>query len=180
MANRQVSVEEMRARVALFRDMQPSRMPLIDAALPQYERQIYSIIGSGVTEDASVRPPIAPEGFNLSVVRCGPGKGTGLHNHTTVEVFVPLSGTWSVQWGDQGENELTIGQYDTISVPVGVMRGFRNDSDHEALLLVVLGGTDPGRVEWVQDVMDAARAKGYGFDAAGKITTTAPAAGGPA
>lgn len=170
MANRVVSVEEMKERVAIFSELTPSRRPLIDAVLPQYEREIYPIIGGGVLEDEGAKPPIsAVEGFHLSIIKAGPGKGTGLHNHRTVEVFMPLTGTWSVQWGDEGENELGIGQYDVISVPVGVMRGFRNDSEHEALLLAIVGGTDPGRVDWVEHVLDAVRAKGFGFDEKGRI-----------
>jgi uncharacterized RmlC-like cupin family protein len=170
MANRHVSVEEMRSRVALFKTLTPSARPLIDAVLPQFQREIFSIIGGGVTEDAAVRPPItAVEGFHLSIIRAGPGKGTGLHNHKTVEVFMPLTGTWSVQWGDDGENELTLGQYDVISVPVGVLRGFRNDSAAEALLLAIVGGTDPGRVDWAANVMAAVRGQGFDLDEAGKI-----------
>jgi uncharacterized RmlC-like cupin family protein len=170
MANRQVSMDEMRSRIATFRELSPSQRPLVDAVLPQYQREIYPIIGGGVLEDPNTRPPItAVEGFHLSIVKCGPKKGTGLHNHKTVEVFMPLTGQWSVQWGDQGENELTLGQYDVISVPVGVLRGFRNESDQEALLLAIVGGTDPGRVDWVASVMDAVRAKGFDLDEGGKI-----------
>ena len=173
---RHVSKEEMLTRVALFQDLQPSRRPLIDAVLPQFQREIFPIIGGGVMEDPDLKVPItAVEGFNLSIVRCGPGKGTGLHNHTTVEVFMPLSGRWSVQWGDAGENEMVLGPLDVISVPVHVMRGFRNESAEEAMLLVVVGGTDPGRVDWTGTVMDAVRRQGFDLDEKGKIAEAAPA-----
>lgn len=171
---REVSKEEMLRRVAFFKDLVPSTRPLIDAVLPQFHREIFSIIGGGVTEDAEVRPPIAAvEGFHLSIVKCGPGKGTGLHNHRTVEVFIPLTGRWSIHWGNQGENEVMLGPYDVASVPISVMRGFRNVSDEEGLLLVVLGGTDPGQVDWTGDVMSAVEKKGFGFDASGKIREVA-------
>ena len=113
--------------------------------LPQYHREIYQVIGGGVIEDPAMQPPIPADGFHLSIVKCGAGKGTGLHNHKTVEVFMPLTGKWSVIWGDEGENELQIGQYDTISIPPGVLRGFRNDSDDEALLLALVGGKTRAR-----------------------------------
>lgn len=169
MAKPQIPVEEMKRRVARFADLKPSTRPLVDAVLPQYERQIYQIIGGGVIEDPAMRPPIAADGFHLAIVRCGPGKGTGLHDHQTVEVFMPLTGRWSVIWGDAGENELQLGQYDTISIPPGVLRGFRNDSDHEALLLALVGGDDPGRVAWVPGVLEAARRQGFGLDEKGRI-----------
>jgi len=169
MANLQISVEEMKRRVALFADLKPSSRPLVDAVLPQYHREIYQIIGGGVIEDPAMRPPIGADGFHLSIVRCGPGKGTGLHNHKTVEVFMPLTGRWSVIWGDEGESELQIGQYDTVSIPPGVLRGFRNDSAEEALLLALVGGDDPGRVAWVPSVLEAVKQKGFGLDEKGQI-----------
>ena len=174
MASRIVTREEMLQRVAVFKQLTPSARPLVDAVLPQFQREIFSIIGSGVTEDPSMRVPItAVEGFHLSIIKAGPKKGTGLHNHRTVEVFMPLTGTWSVQWGDDGENELTIGQWDVISVPTGIMRGFRNESAEEAYMLAIVGGDDPGRVAWANDVMRAVRDKGFDLDAEGKIVEVA-------
>jgi mannose-6-phosphate isomerase-like protein (cupin superfamily) len=175
MANRVVSRDEMLSRTAIFKDLQSSSRPLVDAVLPQYQREIYQIIGSGVTEDPAMQVPItAVEGFHLSIIKAGPGKGTGLHNHRTVEVFMPLTGTWAVIWGDAGENELRIDQYDVVSVPVGVMRGFRNDSAQEALLLAIVGGTDPGRVDWAKDVRDQVRARGFDLGTDGKIIELTP------
>ena len=170
MASRVVTKDEMLQRVARFGELTPSARPLVDAVLPQFQRQIFQIIGGGVTEDPSVKVPItAVEGFHLSIVKAGPRKGTGLHNHTTVEVFMPLTGTWSVQWGDQGENELSLGRWDVISVPTGIMRGFRNDSDEEAYMLAIVGGDNPGRVAWANDVMHAVREQGFDLDEKGKI-----------
>ena len=72
---REVSREEMLKRVAFFKDLVPSRKPLIDAVLPQFQREIFSIIGGGVTEDPEVLPSItAVDGFHLSIVKCGSGK----------------------------------------------------------------------------------------------------------
>jgi uncharacterized RmlC-like cupin family protein len=173
---REVTKEEMLKRVAIFKDLVPSKVPLIDAVLPEFQREIFSIIGGGVMEDAQVVPPItAVEGFHLSIVKCGAGKGTGLHNHRTVEVFIPLTGRWSIHWGSNAENEVILGPYDVASVPISVMRGFRNVSDEEGLLLVVVGGTDPGQVEWTGDVLSAVQKKGFGFNEDGKITNLRPA-----
>jgi len=174
MGNLQIAEAEMKQRVALFAELKPSARPLVDSVLPEYQREIFQIIGGGVIEDPAMRPPIAADGFHLSIVRCGAGKGTGLHNHKTVEVFMPLTGRWSVIWGDQGESELQIGQYDTISIPPGVLRGFRNDADHEALLLALVGGDNPGKVAWVESVLDAVKQKGFGLDENGQIIELAP------
>ena len=157
-----VTKDEMLARTAFFKDLKPSTLPFLDAAMPEYERQIFNVIGGGVTEDANAAVAIADaRDFHLTVVRAEPGKGSALHTHTTLEVFVPLSGTWAIIWGDEGENELTIGPWDVVSVPTEIMRGFRNDSDVDAVLLAILGGTDPGRVTWAESIGLAARKLGH-------------------
>jgi hypothetical protein len=51
-------------------------------------------------------------------------------------------------WGDKGENEATLGPWDTISFPTGTMEGFRNVGSEEATLLVVLSGSDIGEVKF--------------------------------
>jgi len=171
-----VTKDEMLQRVAKWGAIKPSAMPLIDAVLPEYNREIFNIIGRGVTEDATMDVAIDDaEDFHVAIIKAGPGKGTGLHNHTTLEVFMPLTGTWSVQWGDEGENELTIEQWDFISIPTGIMRGFRNDSREEALLLSILGGTDPGKVDWAESILQRVRTKGYELDERGNIVTLAKA-----
>jgi uncharacterized RmlC-like cupin family protein len=172
-----VTKDDMLQRVAVFKQLRSSSMPLIDAVLPQYNREIFNIIGRGVTEDARMEVAINDaRDFHIAIIKAGPGKGTGLHTHETLEVFMPLTGTWSVQWGDDGENELKIGPWDFISIPTKIMRGFRNDSPGEAHLLSILGGTDPGRVTWCDAVTKAAAAKGYFLDERGNITKGAPRA----
>jgi hypothetical protein len=78
-----------------------------------------------------------------------------------------------VQWGDEGENELTIGQWDVISIPTGIMRGFRNESGADAYMLAIVGGDDPGRVAWAGTVMSAVREQGFDLDEKGQIVETA-------
>lgn len=165
-----VTKDEMLERAAFFKDLKPSALPFLDAAMPEYEREIFNVIGGGVTEDANAAVAIADaRDFHLTMVRAEPGKGSALHSHTTLEVFVPLSGTWAIIWGDAGENELTIGPWDVVSVPTGIMRGFRNDSDADAVLLAILGGTDPGRVTWAESIVEAARMRGVALDADGNV-----------
>lgn len=176
MARTPISKEEMLKRVAVFKQMTPSARPLVDAALPEYHRQIFNVIGRGVTEDATMKVPItAVDGFHMAIIKCEKGKGTGLHDHKTVEVFMVLQGTWAIIWGDNGENEVTLNQWDTISVPPGVMRGFRHDGEGEGYLLGLVGGDDPGSVMWADSILKGARAKGFDLDSKGKIVELAKA-----
>lgn len=170
MANRQVSREEMLARTATFRDLKPSPVAFVDTKLPGHERDIFNVIGAGVTEDAALKPAIAAvEGFNLTYSSAEPGKGAALHSHQTVEVFIPMSGKWSIYWGDDGENEVILEPWDVVSVPVGVMRGFKNVGTEHAFLMAIIGGTDAGKVDWAESVLSRAAKTGLALDDAGNL-----------
>ena len=71
-----------------------------------------------------MNPPLEAQDFHLAMIRAEPGKGAALHSHLTQEVFVPLSGRWSIFWGPEGDKEVFIEPYDVVSVPIHVMRGF--------------------------------------------------------
>ena len=53
--------------------------------------------------------------------------------------------------------ETILGQYDTVSVSVGLSRGFRNVSDETAMMRAIIGGTNPGKVLWPQETIDEAK-----------------------
>jgi len=176
MGKRQISVEEMEAtRVARFKNLKPSPRAFLDTAIPGFERLIYNVIGRGVTEDASLAPAITDaRDFNMTLVKKVPGNRVGLHDHPTVEVFMALTGRWGVYWGDEAENEVTLEQWDVISVPPGVMRGFRNIGSEDAYLLAILGGSDSGHVEWSPKVLETARQHGVELDEHGNVTSVSP------
>jgi len=170
MKNVQVSKAEMLRRTARFTELRSSRQAFIDSKIPGHEREIFNVIGRGVTEDPTLNPAIGDaRDFNLTYVRAEPGKGAALHAHTTVEVFVALSGEWGIYWGDDGEQEIILHQWDTVSVPPGVMRGFRNAGKESALLMAILGGTDAGHVSWTPKVLEQARATGLKLDEQGHL-----------
>ncbi len=173
MANKQVSMDEMLARTARFKGLQPSKQAFVDTRIPEYKRDIFNVIGAGVTEDPDHTPAItAVEGFNVTYVGAEPGKGAALHSHTTVEVFIAMSGRWAIFWGDDGENEIELDQWDVVSVPVGIMRGFRNIGDSHANLMALLGGTDAGKVDWAESVLARAADTGLSLDAEGNLVET--------
>lgn len=167
------SVAEMEQHVARFRDQKSSHQAFLDTRIPGHEREIFGIIGGGVQEDPSMNPPLPAEDFHLAMIRAEPGKGAALHSHLTQEVFVPLSGRWSVFWGPEGAKEVVIEPYDVISVPIHVMRGFRNVGDETAMMLAVVGGHDPGRVGWPDSLKELARGAGLVIDADGNLRDVA-------
>ena len=104
--------------------------------------------------------PLAAEDFHMSIVRCEAGKSAPLHNHLTQEVFVALTGRWEVFWGPRGDRKVILEQWDTVSVPPGVSRGFRNVSGEAAYLIGMASGKDPGMINWPDQVRAAALAVG--------------------
>lgn len=168
---RVMSREDMLKRVAWWKEQKPNPQMFVDTRLPEYERELYSIIGQGVAEDPD-NPVAIPEAedFHLAYIRSEPGKGASPHSHPTVEVFVPLTGKWAIYFneGDDRE-EVILEPYDCISVPKGVMRGFYNAGDETALMIGLVGGSEASKVEWAQDILERARATGLRLDAEGNI-----------
>src|SRR6516162_4227720 len=146
---RNVSQEEMLIRTARFKDLKSSREAFVDSLIPGGEREIFNVIGTGVTEDPSLSPAI-----------------------TTVEDFMPASGKWAIFWGDDAENEIVLEPLDVVSVPPGVMRGFRNAGNETGVLIAMLGGTNAGRVTWHPKVLEAAKKTPLRLDEYGNVVRT--------
>src|SRR5580704_11053324 len=173
-----VSVAEMeRERVARLAQIKGSDLAFLDQRLPGYRREIINMIGMGVTENVG-DPDLAPKitapahGFSVTYVRNTPkGNGAALHRHPTEEVFIAAKGPWEVFWleGD-AERVIRLEPGDIVNVPIGVYRGFRNASDDlDAVLIAVVGGPDPGKVDWHPSVIEAARKTGLSVDDDGRL-----------
>ncbi len=141
----QTSHEGGEARIARYQDLQPIDYASFIKNYKPEGTQGYALIGRA----GRTTPAIAGEhGFTMAVNKVSPGKGAPLHSHPKPEVFVVLSGSCAFFWGDEGENEVTLKQWDTISFPAGTQEGFRNVGNEEAVLLVVLSGSEIGEVSF--------------------------------
>ena len=152
----------MNNRLAKFDELIPSTLPFVEGKLEGHkERKNYSIVGPGVAEDSKQFVKIAmPHSFNLGAVSAMPKNGSGLHSHTTAEVFIIYSGKWRFYWGADGADETILSAGDIISMPTNMFRGFENAGDEEGLIFVVLGGDDPGIITWVPSVLEKAKETG--------------------
>jgi len=152
----------MNNRLAKFSDLVPSTLPFVEGKLKGHkERKNYSIVGPGVAEDTGQSVKIAmPHSFNLGAVSAMPKNGSGLHSHTTAEVFLIYSGKWKFYWGAYGKDQTILSTGDIISMPTNMFRGFENVGDKEGLMFVVLGGDDPGTITWVPSVLEKAKETG--------------------
>ena len=89
------------------------------------------------------------------------------------QVTVTIDGKAYRMACDEGQEELVLERWDVISVPPGVMRGFRNAGAEGGYLLAILGGSDAGHVRWAETVLERARTTGLALDAQGNIVAAA-------
>ena len=180
MAGVQVSEAEMRNCVARLGEMKSSDKAYVDVLLPDHEREIFNVIGPGVTEnpdDPNLQPALpGVEGFHLGYIRNKPGKRGALHSHDTTEVFIPMSGKWLIIWGDEEEHQLELGVGDVIAIPPGVFRCFKNVGEQEAMMIGMLSSTagkQHGRIGWPEKVINQVRElgdkQGIGITAEGDL-----------
>ncbi|HZQ71287.1 MAG TPA: cupin domain-containing protein [Burkholderiales bacterium] len=149
MKTARISSEAMEKRIARFRTLKP--LPIQDASVPEkardvvYARKLLSVIG---LEDGGASTPIntgAPirgaAGMTMTLAICPPGQGPGLHNHVqTYETFTVLKGRFEIAWNDDGSGRAVLEPFDTISIPPGVCRAFRNIGREEGVLQVLITG----------------------------------------
>ena len=169
-----ISVEDMQARVARYRELRASPQAFVDTRIPEYERDIYNVIGRGVTEDKDLAPSIPDSRyFSITYVGAQPGKGAALHAHETIEVFIPLVGRWAAYWGAEGDKEIELDPFDVVSFPPGVYRGFRNIGETEGMLMAIIGSKettgDGGRVDWAPKILEASHATGLRVNTDGDL-----------
>jgi len=144
-----ISPQDMEQRVSRYAQLQP--LPLSESLdMPQeakdviYARQILSVIGLGadvVTPVNKGAPIQGAGGMTMAYAVCPPGNGPSLHAHQqTYETFTVIKGRFEVTWNDDGSGRLELDPLDTVSVPPGVCRAFRNISDEEGILQVLITG----------------------------------------
>ena len=108
---------------------------------PKYRRAQLRYVGTGGTGVAADDNAVAAEHFTFSTMLLPAGCEGPLHIHTDVEeVFFMIRGTIRLFFERDGETfETELGERDLCSVPAGVYRGLRNDTDEDALMCVMLG-----------------------------------------
>ena len=147
-----------------YADLRPCTNAFIDARSPGSDKkENFTIIGPGVAENPNQYVHITePHGFNIGAARQPPHCTNSLHSHDTAEVFIIHTGQWRFFWGEDGKaGEVFLNPGDTISIPIHIFRGFENVGTITGFMFAVLGGDDPGRVQWAPHVIEKAR--GYGL-----------------
>ncbi|NIA69972.1 cupin domain-containing protein [Pelagibius litoralis] len=144
---------EMESRVWRFGELTPSPRAFLDCTLPGHVRTLFSALGRGADDEQLEGTAVEQaENYHIDFVKAAPQNGAALHSHGSEETFIALTGRWQVFWGDAGADMAILEPYDGIVVPGGVLRGFRNIADTEAVLLVVLGAHNTGHCIWAEDL----------------------------
>jgi quercetin dioxygenase-like cupin family protein len=149
MKTRTPKPEEMLQRVARFGDLKPIAAQREDRYSQDildllYARKLLPVVGLGSGEATAVSdsaPIVGAGGMTITYAVCPPGQGPSLHAHKlTYETFTVLRGKFEFAWGDNGEHTLELDELDVLSVPPEVCRAFRNISEEEGVLQVIITG----------------------------------------
>ena len=145
----EITPEEMESRISRFGALAP--LPIQqDPEIPQeasdviYARKLLSVIGIETEAETPINsgaPITGAAGLTMTLAVCPPGQGPSLHaHHRTFETFTVLKGRFEVTWNDDGSGRAELDAFDTISVPPGVNRAFRNIGSEEGVLQVLITG----------------------------------------
>lgn len=124
------------------------------------------MIGFGITEHRSQEPAIFnPHGFSLAVLRAAAGEAMLQHRVAETQVVIVRKGSWEVRLNDHDYVRVTLQENDTLCVPVGAWREFRNVGGDTGELYLITGGDGRVRMEWDELVLKAAQNEDVGYDA---------------
>src|SRR3546814_12219719 len=117
----------MEARTARFAALPMAPKVFLDMALPEYDRDLYNVIGPAGANDMATASAISSDGFNVAYVRAEPGKGTGPHSHPVTEAFIPITDRWAVSWGEGAEEQrIEPDPQVCCAVPAGAVLGLQS------------------------------------------------------
>lgn len=138
-----IDAEELeRSYVARFKNLTDDQEVFADIKQPGGQRRHFHVI----SENNHIGPAKITKRhhFHMSYLEVPPGSAAILHAHDAPEVFIPMTGHFVIQYGDDGKQEVALEPMDVISVPVGLMRTFKNVGNVNGILMVIYDG--PGNV----------------------------------
>ena len=144
----QMTAADLASRTARFDKLQAMSTLKDNPVVPEAARDIFLArkimpIVLEQTQNAfgSIAAIFGAAGLTMNISVCPPGQGPGLHaHHKTFETFFVLDGSFEFSVNDDGGEKVVLKQWDTLSVPPGVCRGFRNIADRDSTLLTVITG----------------------------------------
>ncbi|HRK17436.1 MAG TPA: hypothetical protein PK970_00635 [Hyphomicrobiaceae bacterium] len=166
---RVVSHEAMRARVVTAgeRDFRPA---FIDRGLPGCGAEIAPVIGYGLTQNRDHQAKILnPHGFSMEWLRLKPGQKVSSFVLPQKMVIINKTGALTLNISGEASASITLGAWDTYSVPGEVTREIINAGSDTAEMLVIVSGDERKMPRFSKDVLKAAASAGDGLDAGGFV-----------
>ena len=157
--NRTLDIEEHVMRFGNLSGKESSYRPM-DMLLPRYVRDRYAVVGRPGEGTTSSSPLHNVDAFNITYLKCAPGKGIGNHAHETPEAFIVMSGRWSITLGAKAEQKATLEPWDIISVPPNEMHSAVNISREEGWLMTINAGQSGAKLFWSPELVEEIRATG--------------------
>ncbi len=133
-----VSLAEVKKRVVRFKELRPLEHAYEETQLPAHQRVLLRYIGNQASEAADVPPAVEGLTMNVSLATAAPGKGAPLHDHECEETFFVVQGAFVIYFGDAPQEEVLLQEWDAISVPPGIHRGWRA-TEQRGYLMAILG-----------------------------------------
>lgn len=151
--------EIMSTYVGKYKDKRGDWNAFADANIEGYKRAQFRFIGAGASgkhDDAGIIPA---GNFTLSIMHVPPGQGNAAHTHEVEECFFVLQGYLTVflETEDGERVSETLGPWECISCPAGVIHGYINESLEPCYLQVMLGRGRPETAGFASDELFAKR-----------------------
>lgn len=163
------SPEAMRHRVVTEADR--AFLPaFVDRDLAGCGAQIAPVIGYGLSQNRDHSAPVlTPHGFSMEWLRLAPGQRVSPFTLPDKMVVIPREAGLRIVMNDIADVRADLGQWDTYSIPEGVVRAFENTSDAEIDVLVIVSGDHQKRPQFRGHVLQAAHDAGATLDAQGYV-----------
>ena len=162
-----ISPDEMRKRIVVEAD-RDFRIAFIDGG----GAELAPVIGHGMTQNREHASPITnPHGFSVEWLRLDAGQSVRPFTLSEKIVLIVRKGKMRLLLNDGGTVPVELQEWETYSVPAGVVRAFETDGYGTAEALVVISGDQRKFPQFSDQVLQAARAQGLSLDAGGYIAT---------
>ena len=134
--------------------------------------EIAPVIGYGMTQNREHATPITnPHGFSVEWLRFASGQSVSPFTLAEKMVLILRKGKIRLALNDGGTVVVDLQEWETYSVPAGVIRAFEAIGDDTAEALVVISGDHRKFPKFSEPALQAARSDGFALDAAGYVAT---------
>ena len=153
---------DIEAHVLRFRDIEQRESPYrpIDMLLERFERKRYAVLGRPAEQKGEITPLDQVEAFNITYLKCEPGKGLATHGHSTPEAFIVMAGRWRITLGPHAEQETVLEPFDIISVPPNLMHGAEVVGEETGWMMTINAGHGGAKLFWPRELVEEIRATG--------------------